>query len=98
MIASPLENNSDSKICDTDSEEEDCVTHEVVRSDEVVDFVECLNDSASQVTGENYAASSELSQRLLLSKNNHIWNTVKDRSSGRTSSIIIVRINRGPLD
>ncbi|CAG5017341.1 unnamed protein product [Parnassius apollo] len=61
-IASFLENTSDSETCDTDSGEEDCMTYDEVRSDvedEVVDSLECSNESASQETLQNDDTSIE---------------------------------------
>ncbi|XP_045763663.1 piggyBac transposable element-derived protein 4-like [Maniola jurtina] len=114
-IALILEQDEDYSPQDTDSEEEDCVSEDDVRSDfedDVVDVIENTTPEDRLEEPEQTDPSSEshqlevtpsssrriitLSQRSIRGKNNNIWATVKGRSTGRTSAINIVRINRGP--
>lgn len=69
QIASLLKNNRAPEICDNESEGEDCVTQDQLRSDvedEVVDYVDCSNDSAGQETLDNDGTCTESTNTYIL--------------------------------
>lgn len=101
-IISLLNREDESADDSSDTGIEDHVSEDDIQSDTDVEYIdeiidENLNDTSTPLenpTNDHRIITAP--HRVNRGKNRHVWATCKGQSSGRTSTINIVRSNRGP--